>query len=78
MAKTVKDLVIDLNKTYNIDFNKKSWHRMKDSAILAENDRDAYRLDLACDIKELNSDKDLNPADKKFYIETLLKEYFGN
>lgn len=78
MAKTVKDLVIDLNKTYKIDFNKKSWHRMKDAAILAENDKDAYRLDLACDIKELNSDRDLSPVDKKFYIEVLLKEYFGN
>lgn len=68
--------MIDDLKTYDIDFNHLSPHRLKDRAIESYlvDTRLSYKLDIACDVKELLIDKN-ESLDRKENIETMLRMY---
>lgn len=76
---TIKDLIESLKSNYDIDFNKTSFHRLKDKVEKAYengNYADSHKLDIVADLKELLSDRELNYEDKKFRTSTLLELYF--
>ena len=74
----IKTIVSTLRSEYNLDFNKLSWHRLKDEEEEAYKNKKfscSYRLAIAADIKQLISDKTLHHEDRNFYISTLTEEF---
>lgn len=77
--KNLRSFKEEIKSLFDINFDRIDLKKLRDKTFEACKHNDeigAYKLNVACDIKELMSDKYIDRQDFNFYVNSLLILYF--